>query len=156
MKALVTQFHALNVTQLNRGGWLYPNTTYEWVWRTGKGAHVVTVTIAVRESGLELSFPIESTRVLQRVSLAYSAGPHGGKRPLVYLPAMPTASRGPVPRSVSSLLLSALLQPRLPLPVPVSGSKLWSSTSNALGSRSTLYYAACPSNTGERCERCSS
>lgn len=81
MKALVSQFHALDITQLNRGGWLLPSTTYDWVWRTGKGAHIVTVTIAVGDSAVELSFPIESIRVRQRVSLAYSAGPHGGKRP---------------------------------------------------------------------------
>lgn len=81
MKALVTQFHALNVTQLNRGGWLYPNTTYEWVWRTNKGSSIEAVQITALESAVELSIPVESTRMLQRVSLIYSTGPHGGKRP---------------------------------------------------------------------------
>lgn len=81
MKSLVSQFHALNVTQLNRGGWLYPNTKYEWVWRTDKGTGIETVKITVRESILELWFQLESTLALQRVSLVYSASPHGGKRP---------------------------------------------------------------------------
>lgn len=81
MKALVTQFHALNVTQLNRGGWLYPNTTYEWVWRTNKGSSIEAVKITALESAVELSIPVESTRMLQRVALIYSTGPHGGKRP---------------------------------------------------------------------------
>ena len=66
MKALVTQFHALNVTQLNRGGWLYPNTTYEWVWRTNKGSSIATVQITALKSAVELSILVESTRMLQR------------------------------------------------------------------------------------------
>ncbi len=81
MKALVSQFHALNVTQLNRGGWLYPNTTYEWVWRTNKGTSIEAVKVTALESAVELSIPLGLTRMLQRVSLIYSAGPHGGKRP---------------------------------------------------------------------------
>lgn len=81
MKALVTQFHALNVTQLNRDGWLQPNTTYDWVWRTSKGTRVETVKITVRESAVDLLFSLESTLASQRVSLVYSTGPLGGKRP---------------------------------------------------------------------------
>ncbi|MDF0649993.1 MAG: hypothetical protein CV081_05280 [Nitrospira sp. LK265] len=80
MKALVTEFHALDITQLNRG-WLHPNTTFDWVWRTNKGAQIATVKITVLESAVELWFPIESTRAIQPVSLIYSAGPQGGKRP---------------------------------------------------------------------------
>ncbi len=80
MKHLVTQFHALNITQLSRG-WLHPFTNYDWVWRTCKGTQIAVVTITVLESAMELSFPIASTRALQRVPLVYSSGPHGGKRP---------------------------------------------------------------------------
>lgn len=80
MKALVTQFHALDITQLNRG-WLVPFSKLDWVWRTNKGTHMETVQIVVRESVVELWFQLGSSQVIQRVSLVYSTSPHGGKRP---------------------------------------------------------------------------
>jgi hypothetical protein len=81
MKALVTQYHALNIKELARGGWLYPFSKYDWVWRTNKGAHQTIVTITVFTDALQLLFPMYGTeRVLQTVQLTYSLGPQGGKR----------------------------------------------------------------------------
>lgn len=36
MKGLVTQYHALNIKELARGGWLYAFSKYDWVWRSNK------------------------------------------------------------------------------------------------------------------------
>ena len=47
MKSLVTQYHALNILDLARGGYLYPFSKYDWVWRTNKGTNQTTVTITV-------------------------------------------------------------------------------------------------------------
>ncbi|HSL01951.1 MAG TPA: hypothetical protein VK901_00250 [Nitrospiraceae bacterium] len=82
MKSLVTQYHALDIKELARGGYLYPFSTYDWVWRTNKGAQQTTVTITVLTDALQLVFPmygVESAR--QDVRLTYSLGPRGGKRP---------------------------------------------------------------------------
>ena len=38
MKSLVTQYDALNINELTRGGWLNPFSKYDWVWRTNNGA----------------------------------------------------------------------------------------------------------------------
>lgn len=87
MKALVTQYHALSITELARGGWLYPFCKYNWVWRTNKGAHQTTVAITVVTDVLDLVFSmcgIES--VHQKVQLTYSLGPRGGKRPWFVCP----------------------------------------------------------------------
>jgi hypothetical protein len=81
MKALVTQYHALNIAELARGRWLDPFSKYDWVWRTNKGADHTTVTITVLTDALELVFPMYgSAGVHQRVQLTYSLGPQGGKR----------------------------------------------------------------------------
>jgi hypothetical protein len=82
MKALVTQYHALNMTELARGQWLEPLAKYDWVWRTNKGTYQTTVTITVLTDALELVFPMYGVAgVHQRVRLTYSLGPRGGRRP---------------------------------------------------------------------------
>lgn len=87
MKLLVTQYHALNILELARGGWLYPFSKYDWVWRTNKGADQATVTITVLTDALQLLFPMNGIdRVLQDVRLTYSIGPQGGKRPWFVCP----------------------------------------------------------------------
>ena len=58
MKRLVSEFHALDINELARGGWLDPFSTYDWVWRTNKGAHQTTVTITVLTDALQLLFPM--------------------------------------------------------------------------------------------------
>ncbi len=81
MKALVTQYHALNINELARGGWLIPFAKYDRVWRTNDGAHQPTVTIAVLMDGLQVAFPTgDGTRARQDVRLTFSLGPRGGKR----------------------------------------------------------------------------
>ena len=81
MKALVTQYHALRITELTRGDWLDPFSKYDWVWRTNKGAHQTTVTITALTDALELVFTMYGIEdVHQRVQLIYSLGPRGGRR----------------------------------------------------------------------------
>jgi hypothetical protein len=87
MKALVTQYHALNMAELIRGQWLDPFSKYDWVWRTDKGAHQTTVSITVLTDALQLVVPMYGLAgVLQRVQLTYSLGPQGGKRPWFVCP----------------------------------------------------------------------
>lgn len=81
MKSLVTEYHALDITELARGGWLYPFSKYEWVWRTNRGTQQATVPIMVLMDGLQVMFPIgDGTRARQDVRFTYSVGPRGGKR----------------------------------------------------------------------------
>jgi len=90
MKALVTQYHALGIKELSRGGWLDPFSKYDWAWRTDKGAHQTTVTITVLMDALELVFLMYGVAgVHQRVQLTYSLGPQGGKRPWFICPTCP-------------------------------------------------------------------
>ena len=86
MKALVTQYHALNIAELARGQWLDPCSKYDWVWRTNKGAHQTTVTITVLTGALQLLWPMGVERVLQEVQLTYTIGARGGKRPWFVCP----------------------------------------------------------------------
>ena len=81
MKALVTQYQALRIGELTRGGWLDPFSKYDWVWRTNDGADQTTVPITVLMDGLQVMFPIgDGTRARQDVRLTYSLRPRGGKR----------------------------------------------------------------------------
>jgi hypothetical protein len=90
MKPLVTQYHALDIKELARGSRLYPFSTYDWVWRTNKGAHQTTVIITVLKDALQLVFPMGGVeRVQQGVRLTYSLGPRGGKRPWFTCPTCP-------------------------------------------------------------------
>ena len=90
MKALVTQYHTLDIKELARGQWLGPLSKYDWVWRTNKGAHQTTVAITVVTDALQLVFPMYGTAgVLQTVQLTYSLGPRGGKRPWFICPTCP-------------------------------------------------------------------
>lgn len=87
MKQLVSDFHGLDIKELVRGGYLYPFSKYDWVWRTNKGAEQTTVAITVVTDALDLVFSmcgIES--VHQKVRLTYSLGPRGGKRPWFVCP----------------------------------------------------------------------
>jgi hypothetical protein len=87
MKGLVTQYHALNIKELARGGWLHPFSRYDWVWRTNKGDHQTTVTITVFSDALQLVFTMYGVAdVHQKVQLTYSIGPQGGKRPWFVCP----------------------------------------------------------------------
>jgi hypothetical protein len=90
MKSLVTQYHALNIKDLARGGWLYPFSKYDWVWRTNKGNQETSVTITVLKDSLQLLFLMGvHQRVRQDVQLTYSIGRHGGKRPWFVCPTCP-------------------------------------------------------------------
>ena len=90
MKSLVTQYHALNINHLARGGWLYPFSKYDWVWRMNKGTQETNVTITVIIDALELVFPMYGVAgVHQRVQLTYSLGPRGGKRRWFVCPTCP-------------------------------------------------------------------
>jgi hypothetical protein len=90
MKSLVTQYHALNIKELARGGWLYPFSKYDWVWRTNKGSHQTTVTITVLKDSLQLLFLTGiHQHVLQDVQLTYSLGPRGGQRTWFRCPTCP-------------------------------------------------------------------
>lgn len=81
MKALVTQYHALKITELTRGGWLYPLSKYDWVWRTNNGVCQTTVPVMVLMDGLRVMFPLgDGTRARQDIRLTYSLGLRGGKR----------------------------------------------------------------------------
>jgi len=89
MKSLVTQYHALKILDLARGGYLYPFSKYDWVWRTNKGAHQTTVAITVVTDALQLLWPMGVERVLQEVQLTYTIGTRGGKRPWFVCPTCP-------------------------------------------------------------------
>lgn len=89
MKVLVTQYHALNMTELTRGQWLDPFATYDWVWRTDKGTHQTTVTITVLKDSLQLIYLGGAYRIHQPVRLTYSLGPRGGRRPWFRCPTCP-------------------------------------------------------------------
>jgi len=78
MKRLVTEYHALNIKTLARGGYLYSFSRFEWVWRT-KGIQAATVSITMLKDSLHIMFPFGNDRVLQAVKLTYSFGPRGGK-----------------------------------------------------------------------------
>lgn len=86
MKLLVTQYHALNILELARGGYLNPFLKYDWVWRTNKGADQTTVSITVLTDSLQLIWLMGRDRVMQDVRLTYSLGPQGGKRPWLVCP----------------------------------------------------------------------
>ncbi len=90
MKSLVTHYHALNIKDLARGGWLYPLSTYSWVWRTNKGTQETIVTITVLKDSLQVVYRMGSQSVIQGVRLTYSSGFQGGKRPWF---ACPTCQR---------------------------------------------------------------
>lgn len=75
MKPLVTQYSALDITALARGGWLSPNSMYEWVWQPHRGAQVTTVPITVLAEALQVRIPIGTTDALQTLRLTYSRGP---------------------------------------------------------------------------------
>ena len=90
MKSLVTQYHALTIKEVAQGGWLYPFSRYDCVWRTNKGAQQTTVTITALTDALQLVFPMYGVPgVHQRVQLTYSLGHRGGKRPWFICPTCP-------------------------------------------------------------------
>ena len=86
MKALVTQYHALNIGEFARRGWLYPFSKYDWVWRTDKGIHQTSVSITVLTDALQLLWPMSAAHVLQQVQLIYTIGTRGGERPWFVCP----------------------------------------------------------------------
>lgn len=78
MKALVTQYHALTVKELAQGGWLYPFSKYDWVWRTNTGTQETGVTVTVLQDSLQLVYLMGTERIQHEVQLTYSIGPHVG------------------------------------------------------------------------------
>ena len=87
MKGLVTQYHALDIKELARGGWLYPSSKYDWVWRANNGANQTIVPIMVLIDRLQIIFPTgDGTRARQDVRLTSTFGPQGGKRPWFVCP----------------------------------------------------------------------
>ncbi len=88
MKALVTEFHALQINELARLP-LIPYSKLEWVWRTNKGTQQTTIPIKVLPNALELYFPIESGSALQMIRLTHSCGSRGGTRPWFICPTCP-------------------------------------------------------------------
>lgn len=89
MKRLVSDFHALHIIELARGGWLTPLSKYDWVWRTHEGTQETSVTITVLKDSLHLLFSGGAYRIHQPVRLTYSTGPHGGTRPWFVCPTCP-------------------------------------------------------------------
>jgi len=81
MKRLTTEFHALDIKPLARGGWLHPFTTYDRVWRTHKGTQRTSVSITVLNEALQLIYLLGAQRIRQDVRLSYSVGSRGGTRP---------------------------------------------------------------------------
>lgn len=90
MKQLVSGFHAFDIKELSRGGYLTPFSKYDWVWRTDKGTQQTTVAITVLQDSLRVVFPIGAQLVHQTIQLTYSLGPQGGRRPWF---ACPTCQR---------------------------------------------------------------
>lgn len=86
MKPLVNQYDALDIRELARGGYLYPFSTYDWVWRTDRGTHQASVAITVLQDSLQLVFQMAAQRIQQGVRLTYSLGTRGGKRPWFVCP----------------------------------------------------------------------
>lgn len=84
MKRLVTEAYALDITDLARGGWLTPFSTYDWVWRTHKGTSRMSTTITVLQD--QLVYPMGVKRGQQAVRLTYTIGPRDGKRPWFVCP----------------------------------------------------------------------
>lgn len=87
MKALVTQYHALDIKELARGYYLYPFCSFEWVWRTNRDSQAATVRITVLEGVLQLLLPSDPQQRPQEIQVAYSTGSNGGKRPWFSCPA---------------------------------------------------------------------
>src|SRR5262245_35216366 len=87
MKELVTQYHALNIRFLVRGGYLDPSSRNDWSWQTNKGTHQTAVTVTALIDGLRVIFPLgDGGRARQDIRLTYSLGPRGGKRPWFVCP----------------------------------------------------------------------
>jgi hypothetical protein len=86
MKRLVSEFHALNILELARGGWLTPLSTYDRVWRTHKGNQETSVTITVLMDALQLRYPMGGQRIQHDVQLTYSLGLRGRRRPWFVCP----------------------------------------------------------------------
>ena len=90
MKPLVTQYHALDIKVPARGGYLYPFSKYDWVWRTHKSTQETSGTITVLNDSMQLGYLMGFQRIQQGVRFTYSIGSQGGKRPWF---ACPTCQR---------------------------------------------------------------
>jgi len=86
MKRLVSEFHALDILELARGGWLTPLSMYDWVWRTHKGTKMASVAITVLNDSLQLLYPMGAQRIQHDVQLTYSLGLRGRRRPWFVCP----------------------------------------------------------------------
>ena len=86
MKRLVSDFHALKILELARGGWLTPLPTHYRVWRTHKGTQETSVAITVLNDSLQLLYPMGAQRIQHDVQLTYSRGLRGRRRPWFVCP----------------------------------------------------------------------
>ncbi|MDR4470663.1 MAG: hypothetical protein MRJ68_20570 [Nitrospira sp.] len=80
MKTLVSQYHALDITDLIRGGYLYPFCRFEWVWRTTRDTLAATVAVTLLQDALQLVILTEAEPIRQEVRLTHSLNPRGGTR----------------------------------------------------------------------------
>jgi hypothetical protein len=87
MKALVSQYHALDIKALARGHYLFPFCSFEWVWRSKDRIQGVTIRITMLDGILQLLLPTDPQQIRQDVRLTYSLGSTGGERPWFSCPA---------------------------------------------------------------------
>ncbi|HWF61452.1 MAG TPA: hypothetical protein VN666_14225 [Nitrospira sp.] len=80
MKTFVTQYHALDIADLIRGGYLYPFCRFDWVWRTKRDTPAATVAVTMLQDALQLLVLTDAEPVKQEVRLTHSLSPGGGKR----------------------------------------------------------------------------
>ena len=87
MKALVTDCDSLDIRQLDREGFLYLGTRYEWVWRHKDGAIKGAIAVVVLKGRLLFSYIHAGNVVSEKVPITYSTGVGGGQRPWFQCPA---------------------------------------------------------------------
>lgn len=86
MKTLVTECDSLDIRRLDREGFLYQGTRYEWVWRNNDGSVKGAITVAVLRGRLLLFYRHAGSAVSEKVPIIYSTGFGGGQRPWFQCP----------------------------------------------------------------------
>lgn len=87
MKTLVTQCDSLDIRRLDREGFLYQGSRYEWIWRNKDGGIKGAIAIGVLRGRLLLSYRQAGSLVSEMVPITYSTGIGGGQRPWFQCPA---------------------------------------------------------------------
>lgn len=87
MKALVTQYHALDIKDLVRGHYLYPFCSFEWVWQSNRDRQAVSIRITMLDGLLQVLLPTDLQQIPQDIQLTYSLSSNGRKRPWFVCPA---------------------------------------------------------------------